>query len=253
MINPGGPAELSLVLPDGMERSIPLSGATIGRRADADVVIDDASVSRRHAQLIRRGDAWYVADIGSRNGTTLNGQAVTREVRLSDGDVLELGEARLTVQLSSPHAADGPAVPPASVLPAPIQYARPSDANLQTTGASPTDPVLKTTPPRLSINVSEPTSSPNGPLVQVQMRGVLDIETAELMRCRTAELLQAGVVSYQLDLQDLDYLDSSGLAALVALRRQVHPRGGTVRLRHLQPAVRGIIELTRLDKIFVLE
>src|SRR3954470_3738882 len=164
MINPGGPAELSLVLPDGMERSIPLSGATIGRRADADVVIDDASVSRRHAQLIRRGDAWYVADIGSRNGTTLNGQAVTREVRLSDGDILELGEARLTIQLGSPHAADGPAAPPASVLPAPSQYARPSDANVHTTGASPTDPVLKTTPPRLSLNVSDPTPSPNGPL-----------------------------------------------------------------------------------------
>jgi anti-sigma B factor antagonist len=113
--------------------------------------------------------------------------------------------------------------------------------------------VLKNTPPRLSINVSEPTPGPDGASVQVQLRGVLDIETAELMRRRTDELLQAGVVSYQLDLRDLDYLDSSGLAALVALRRQIHPRGGTVRLRHLQPAVRGIIELTRLDKIFVLE
>jgi anti-anti-sigma factor len=113
--------------------------------------------------------------------------------------------------------------------------------------------VLKNAPPRLSIIVSEPTPSPDGPSVHVQMRGVLDIETAELLRRRTDELLQAGIVSYQLDLRDLDYLDSSGLAALVALRRQVHPQGGTVRLQHLQPAVRGIIELTRLDKIFVLE
>jgi len=244
---------LILVLPDGTERSIPSTGAILGRRVDADVVIDDVSVSRRHAQLIRRGDAWYVADIGSRNGTTLNGQPVTREVRLSDGDTLELGEACLTVQLRSPQATDGPPEPPAAVVPAPSWQPRPSDPNVQTAGATPTDPVLKNAPPRLTINVSEPTPGPDGPSVHVQMRGVLDIETAELMRRRTDELLQAGVVSYQLDLRDLDYLDSSGLATLVALRRQVHPRGGTVRLQHLQPAVRGIIELTRLDKIFVLE
>ena len=241
------------MLPDGTERSIPSSGAILGRRVDVDVVIDDASVSRRHAQLIRRGDAWYVADIGSRNGTTLNGQAVTREVRLSDGDVLELGEASIKVQLRSPGPSDGLAAPPADVLPAPSWHPRPSDVNMQTAGASPTDPVLKNAPPRLSIKVSEPTPGPDGSSVQVQLRGVLDIETAELMRRQIDELLQAGVVSYQLDLRDLDYLDSSGLAALVALRRQIHPRGGTVTLQHLQPAVRGIIELTRLDKIFVLE
>jgi anti-anti-sigma factor len=252
MMASGGSDELILVMADGTERSIQSSGAIIGRRADTDVIIDDPSVSRRHAQVIRRGDAWYVSDIGSRNGTTLNGQPVTREVRLSDGDVLQVGEACLTVRLGSPESGHGRSGPSVGI-PTARQHDGSADVNVRSSGAISTDPVLKSVAPRLSISVSEPVAGPEGSSVQLQLRGVLDIETAEQVRRRTNELLQAGAVHYLLDLRDLEYLDSSGLAALVALRRQVTPRGGSVRLQHLQPAVRGIIELTRLDRIFVLE
>jgi len=246
------PFEARVVLADGVERPVPATGLVIGRRIDTDLMIDDSSVSRRHAQIVRRGGAWYVADLGSRNGTTLNGQPVAREVRLFDADVLQLGDAILTFRLGAPQL--GHPVPlPATGVPAPNESLGPVVLVAEPEGARSTEPMARGAPPRLQITVSEPLPSDPGPAVQLQMRGVLDIETADQLRSRTAELLQTGVVHYLLDLRDLEYLDSSGLAALVALRRQVNPRGGTVRLQHLQPAVRSIIELTHLDRILTVE
>lgn len=75
-----------------------LSGArlTIGRLASCDVVVDDPTVSREHAALVRRGRQWWVVDLGSTNGTRVNGQAAA-EHRVGRGDRIELGEAVLEV------------------------------------------------------------------------------------------------------------------------------------------------------------
>jgi hypothetical protein len=71
---------------------------TIGRGAGADVRLDDPSVSRLHAEIVRRGPYYYVADLGlSRNGTRVNGRPVARRV-LDDGDVLSFGSARCRVE-----------------------------------------------------------------------------------------------------------------------------------------------------------
>jgi two-component system, NtrC family, response regulator AtoC len=70
----------------------------LGRGDEADIVIDDAKASRRHAELYLRGERLYVRDLGSRNGTRV-GAAVLKsgEQALSRGDEITLGPARITV------------------------------------------------------------------------------------------------------------------------------------------------------------
>jgi hypothetical protein len=70
---------------------------TVGRGRGVDVRLDDPSVSRLHAELVRRGPYVYVVDLGlSRNGTRVNGRPVARRV-LDDGDVLSFGAARCRI------------------------------------------------------------------------------------------------------------------------------------------------------------
>jgi hypothetical protein len=70
---------------------------TIGRGRSVDIHLTDPSVSRLHAEIIRRGPYAYVTDLGlSRNGTRVNGRLVARRV-LEDGDVLSFGSARCRV------------------------------------------------------------------------------------------------------------------------------------------------------------
>lgn len=65
--------------------------ARLGREEDSDLVLLDEGVSRRHARIERSGDAWLVMDVGSRNGTLLNGQPLSGVKRLKNGDLLKLG------------------------------------------------------------------------------------------------------------------------------------------------------------------
>lgn len=90
----GGRAGGALVFDDG--RRIPLADSTlvIGRATDAAVRITDSSVSRRHAEVRPSGDGWTVVDLGSTNGTRVNGGPV-KERRLSDGDTITVGDATL--------------------------------------------------------------------------------------------------------------------------------------------------------------
>ncbi|HWG63252.1 MAG TPA: FHA domain-containing protein [Streptosporangiaceae bacterium] len=70
---------------------------TVGRGGGVDVHLGDPSVSRLHAEIVRRGPYAYVTDLGlSRNGTRVNGRLVARRV-LDDGDVLTFGNARCRV------------------------------------------------------------------------------------------------------------------------------------------------------------
>src|SRR5918911_2065687 len=67
---------------------------TIGRGRGVDIRLDDPSVSRLHAEFVRRGPYLYVVDLGlSRNGTRVNGRPIARRV-LDDGDVVSFGAAR---------------------------------------------------------------------------------------------------------------------------------------------------------------
>ena len=68
---------------------------TIGRSPDADVFLDDVTVSRDHAVLVRRSARWYLDDFGSLNGTYVNRRRIESH-RLEDGDELQVGKYKLT-------------------------------------------------------------------------------------------------------------------------------------------------------------
>jgi hypothetical protein len=77
---------------------------TVGRGLGVDIRLDDPSVSRLHAELVRRGPYIYVVDLGlSRNGTRVNGRPVARRV-LEEGDVLSFGAARARIGGLPPEA-----------------------------------------------------------------------------------------------------------------------------------------------------
>ena len=71
---------------------------TIGRDAEAEIPVDDRTLSRRHCRIYLGPDGWRVTDLGSRNGTFLNGAPILDD-RLSDNDEIELGESRISAYL----------------------------------------------------------------------------------------------------------------------------------------------------------
>ena len=89
----GGPTVR--VIAGGAHVTVDLEGRTVaGRGASADIRLHDSTVSREHAAFVRRASGWWVVDLGSMNGTKVNGRAAG-EHELSDRDSIELGEAVL--------------------------------------------------------------------------------------------------------------------------------------------------------------
>jgi hypothetical protein len=69
---------------------------TLGRAPSCQVVIDSDFASRRHAQIIRRDQLYWVKDLGSKNGTLLNGEPLSGEAPLSDGAEIRIGDTNFT-------------------------------------------------------------------------------------------------------------------------------------------------------------
>jgi hypothetical protein len=67
----------------------------IGRHPDAAIFLDDVTVSRNHALIVREGDGWAIVDEGSLNGTFINRRRGDRTV-LSDGDEIQIGKYKFT-------------------------------------------------------------------------------------------------------------------------------------------------------------
>jgi hypothetical protein len=68
---------------------------SIGRTPDAAVFLDDVTVSRNHALLVRRQDGYYIDDLGSLNGTYVNRRRIESH-RLTDGDEIQIGKYKLS-------------------------------------------------------------------------------------------------------------------------------------------------------------
>jgi pSer/pThr/pTyr-binding forkhead associated (FHA) protein len=83
------------MLVGGGKRTV-LSGSrfVIGRSRDADLMLDDPNVSRRHAELRRQEGAWVVADLASTNGVKVNGRRVAEQA-LNPGDEITVGLEKL--------------------------------------------------------------------------------------------------------------------------------------------------------------
>jgi hypothetical protein len=84
-------AETALLIIDGRRVVIGPAGATLGRSRQCDIVLHDANVSRQHAEIRPRGGSWVVTDLGSTNGSTLNGRSMAGPEVLKPGDEIGLG------------------------------------------------------------------------------------------------------------------------------------------------------------------
>lgn len=73
-------------------------GTVLGRASDAGVLVDDVYVSDEHAEILPDDGGWCVRDLGSTNGTYLNGAKVTRPTPLAAGDQLRLGKTKVEVR-----------------------------------------------------------------------------------------------------------------------------------------------------------
>jgi hypothetical protein len=89
--------ERAVLLWDGRDLSLDQGVIVIGRSSGCDVVVDDPNVSRRHAEIRRLGEGYSLVDLGSTNGTEVNGQRVG-ETSLMNGDVIGVGTTRLTFE-----------------------------------------------------------------------------------------------------------------------------------------------------------
>ena len=79
----------------GESFSIAEERVSIGRSPDAGVFLDDVTVSRNHALLVRRRDGLYIDDLGSLNGTYVNRRRIESH-RLADGDEIQVGKYKLS-------------------------------------------------------------------------------------------------------------------------------------------------------------
>jgi hypothetical protein len=91
--------ETALLLMGGKRLVVGPAGATMGRSRQCDVMVDDANVSRTHAEVRPRGGSWVLTDLGSTNGSRLNGRRVEGSEVLKPGDEIELGTTLLTFEL----------------------------------------------------------------------------------------------------------------------------------------------------------
>jgi hypothetical protein len=89
----------AVVVADGKRLLVPPGGALIGRSRDADIVLDDSNVSRRHAEIAPSGPSWLIQDLGSTNGVRVNGRPVEGPHPLESGDRIELGTVVVTFEV----------------------------------------------------------------------------------------------------------------------------------------------------------
>jgi pSer/pThr/pTyr-binding forkhead associated (FHA) protein len=83
------------VMGDGTKVAVKIGVMSIGRSAESSLPLNDTNASRKHAEIRSRGDGtkteWYVIDLGSTNGTMLNGVKISGEQKLRHGDALMFG------------------------------------------------------------------------------------------------------------------------------------------------------------------
>jgi hypothetical protein len=90
----------TLVMPSGDRIALGPGEHIIGRLSDCTVVIRDSNVSRRHARIHRSGSGFVIADLGSTNGTFVNGERLVADHRLADGDIVTVGPVSLRFEAS---------------------------------------------------------------------------------------------------------------------------------------------------------
>jgi hypothetical protein len=89
----------ALLMLDGKRLVVGPTGVTVGRSRQCDVVLSDPNVSRQHAEIRPRGGGWMLNDLGSTNGSTLNGRRIDGPEMLKPGDEIEVGTSVMRFEL----------------------------------------------------------------------------------------------------------------------------------------------------------
>ena len=88
-----------------------IGSATVGRSTNADIVIRDEAVSRNHAAFRVDGQTLVVEDLGSSNGTLVNGELIDAPCRLAPGDLVTVGSTELEVEVGEEPRISTPTTP----------------------------------------------------------------------------------------------------------------------------------------------
>ena len=96
----GGVGAGTIVMPSGERVALGNRPATIGRLPDCAVSLNDTNVSRRHAEIRPVGSGYAAVDLGSTNGTKVNGLRIDGERMLNDGDIVSVGSTHLRFEAS---------------------------------------------------------------------------------------------------------------------------------------------------------
>ena len=96
----GGAGAGSLVLPSGERIPLGQQAVTIGRLPDCTIPVNDANVSRRHAEVRAAGQGFVLVDLGSTNGSKVNGARIDVQQVLADGDIVSVGTTHLRFEAS---------------------------------------------------------------------------------------------------------------------------------------------------------
>jgi len=90
----------ALLVVSGRRLLVPPRGASIGRSRECDIVLEDSSISRRHAELHLEGTIWRIEDLGSTNGVRVNGLTVQASHELHSGDRIEMGSTEILFEIA---------------------------------------------------------------------------------------------------------------------------------------------------------
>ena len=96
----GGAGAGSLVLPSGERIALKDAVITLGRMPDCSVMLNDPNVSRRHSEVRPQGTGYIAVDLGSTNGTKVNGVRIEGDRVLQDGDIVSLGTTHIRFEAS---------------------------------------------------------------------------------------------------------------------------------------------------------
>jgi len=87
----------------------------------------------------------------------------------------------------------------------------------------------------------------------VTVAGAVDVNSCRTLREELVHLIDGGVTTVVLDLEHMEFVDSTGLDVLVGAQKRLRQRGGELVLRSPRPAARKVLEITRLDSVFTIE
>ena len=141
----------------GTLREIESSGVGIGRETDNGIQLLGGRISRYHARLEKQQDGWHILDLGSTNGTKVNGKDISGSVRLQHGDVVAVGEIMFRIEDSAGTAA---AAPEKKEPEAPAFVFRPPENHEKTASVPPKTTIADQQPP---APVPAPAPKPAGP------------------------------------------------------------------------------------------